>query len=128
MSLTPADYKEQVSNEAMHEGMIAGGLTLVPSASVVYFAVQKSPFFRLRTNWQSRTAMAIMPALFAFAYTSETYLHHRMQDMAAQTIAQQQQPQKNQTRISNFSALVDQQQQTKKPMEEGQTARDLLTL
>ena len=50
-----------------------------------------------------------------------------MQDMAAQTIAQQQQPQKNQTRTNNFSALVD-QQQTKKPMEEGQTARDLLTL
>lgn len=37
------------------------------------------------TNWQSRTAIVIMPALFAFAVTSENKLIHRMEEVASET-------------------------------------------
>lgn len=78
MSLTPDTRRQEASNEAMHEGVIAGGLVLVPSVGALYMAMQHSKTFVARTNWQSRTAMAIMPALFVFAFTAETYLHDKM--------------------------------------------------
>ena len=34
------------------------------------------------TNWQSRTALVIMPALFTFAFTSERMLDYKMQELA----------------------------------------------
>jgi hypothetical protein len=37
------------------------------------------------TNWQSRTAMVLMPALFAFAFTAENKLIHRMEEVADET-------------------------------------------
>lgn len=37
------------------------------------------------TNWQSRTAMVIMPALFAFAFTAENKMIHRMEEVAEET-------------------------------------------
>ena len=36
------------------------------------------------TNWQSRTALAIMPPLFAFGYAAESKLVHRMHEMASE--------------------------------------------
>ena len=57
MSLTPHEKNEEVTNHAMHEGFLNGFFTLVPSAGAVYIAIQQSPAFRARTNWQSRTAL-----------------------------------------------------------------------
>jgi hypothetical protein len=37
------------------------------------------------TNWQSRTAITIMPALFVFALTSEHKMSHRMKEVAEET-------------------------------------------
>lgn len=37
------------------------------------------------TNWQSRTAIAIMPALFVFTLTSEMKMVHRMEEVAGET-------------------------------------------
>ena len=37
------------------------------------------------TNWQSRTALVIMPALFAFAFTAEQKMVHRMEEVAEET-------------------------------------------
>lgn len=34
------------------------------------------------TNWQSRTALVIMPALFTFAFSAERMLDHKMQELA----------------------------------------------
>jgi hypothetical protein len=47
-----------------------GFFTLIPSSSAVYLAMKNSPRFAARTNMQSRTALAIMPALFMFAWTA----------------------------------------------------------
>lgn len=35
------------------------------------------------TNWQSRTALMIMPPLFAFAFSAEQQLVHNMKEMAS---------------------------------------------
>lgn len=92
----------------MQQGLVVGGLVLVPSMSAIYLALRHSPAFVLRTNWQSRTAMAIMPALFAFALTSETHLHSKM----VLNAAQQQQQEKSTTKTmtlqetKNLSSLA----------------------
>ena len=47
-----------------------------------------SPFRFARvqfTNWQSRTALVIMPALFVFTLTSEQKMLHRMEEVAQET-------------------------------------------
>jgi hypothetical protein len=81
VSLTPIERSQEVATDATHEGLLNGFFTLVPSTAAVYLASQ-NPAFRARTNLQSRTAMAIMPALFIFALTSEHKLTHRMKQVA----------------------------------------------
>lgn len=83
-SLTPKSRSNEVTSEAMNEGLIYGSLTFVPSLAGLYYAMQ-NPKFRKFTNWQSRTAMAIMPPLFIFAFTSEKKLEHRMKQVADDT-------------------------------------------
>ena len=56
----------------------------IPSTLAVYAAMTFSPKFVKSTNWQSRTALAIMPPLFAFAAAAENKLVHRMHEMAAE--------------------------------------------
>jgi len=85
MSLTPAHRNAEATNEAMQEGMIAGGLVLAPASAAVYIALQRSPGFVKATNWQSRTALAIMPALFSFAWTAERHLDHKMEEIATES-------------------------------------------
>ena len=48
---------------------------------LVLLPCNRLPLWKL-TNWQSRTAMTIMPAFFVFALTSEHKLNHRMQEVA----------------------------------------------
>mmetsp|Transcript_19907 Transcript_19907/g.55332 ORF Transcript_19907/g.55332 Transcript_19907/m.55332 type:complete len:251 (-) Transcript_19907:475-1227(-) len=83
-SLTPQHKSEEVTADAMNEGLINGTLTLIPSLGVLYAAMQR-PGFRKVTNWQSRTAMTIMPALFVFGLTGEKKLEHRMKQLADET-------------------------------------------
>lgn len=81
VSLTPIERNAEVTTLATNEGLMNGFFTLVPSTFAVYIAMQ-NPGFCARTNVQSRTAMAIMPALFMFAITSEHKLNHRMKEVA----------------------------------------------
>jgi hypothetical protein len=83
-SLTPQHRNKEVTDAAMAEGIQSGVLTLIPTLGALYIAMQK-PGFRKVTNWQSRTAMAIMPAFFMFAFTAENKLMHRMHEVAEET-------------------------------------------
>ena len=81
-SLTPAERNAEATAAAMWEGTVNGVMTLIPSTAAVYLAMKNSPRFLARTNMQSRTALAIMPALFVFAWTAvrdyvaSCYYHH----------------------------------------------------
>lgn len=82
MSLTPQHRSAEATAEAMQEGLVAGGMVMVPTIAGIFIAMKQSPTFLQRTNWQSRTAIAIMPALFTFAWTSERHLEHKMIEIA----------------------------------------------
>jgi hypothetical protein len=83
-SLTPKSRSEEVTGAAMSEGMLNGAMVLIPSMAGLYGAMQNAKFRKV-TNWQSRTAMTIMPALFAFALSSEHKLNHRKHEVAEET-------------------------------------------
>jgi hypothetical protein len=59
-------------------------MALIPSTGAVYLAM-RNPRFVKATNWQSRTALAIMPALFMYGYAAESKLIHRMEEVAEET-------------------------------------------
>uniref|UniRef100_A0A7S2EXZ1 HIG1 domain-containing protein n=1 Tax=Trieres chinensis TaxID=1514140 RepID=A0A7S2EXZ1_TRICV len=81
-SLTPIHKSEETADAAFREGVASGILALIPSGASVYYAMHRYPNFVRATNWQSRTALVVMPALFVFALSSETKLNHRMKEMA----------------------------------------------
>ncbi|CAB9512168.1 Hypoxia induced protein conserved region [Seminavis robusta] len=81
-SLTPDTRKEEVSNDAMKEGLLNGLFTLIPTTGAMYVAVKQSPWLRRSTNMQARTALCIMPALFVFGFTAEEKVVHRMREIA----------------------------------------------
>lgn len=85
MSLTPASRNQEATNDAVREGAVSGLLTFAPAVGALYIALKTSPTFVKRTNWQSRTALVVMPTLFAFAYTAEHKLSHRMREIASET-------------------------------------------
>lgn len=82
-SLTPTDRSIEAIQAATYDGIISFGLTLVPSTFVVYTAMKNKKFVRA-TNWQSRTALVIMPSLFMYAISSEMKLNHKMEEMASE--------------------------------------------
>ena len=84
-SLTPLERSDEAVQAANTEGMINGFMTLLPSIAGVALLVRNNPSFAARTNYQSRTALAIMPAMFVAALTSEHKLSHRMRQMAMET-------------------------------------------
>jgi hypothetical protein len=81
-SLTPGHRSDEATSAAFRDGLVSGGLALIPSSLAVYTAMQTSKTFVKSTNWQSRTALVIMPALFSFAFSSEHTLNNKMQQMA----------------------------------------------
>jgi len=83
-SLTPLSRSDEVTGEAMNEGLVNGTMVFVPTLGAMYLAL-KNPTFRKITNVQSRTAMVLMPALFAFGFFSENKLINRMEEVAAET-------------------------------------------
>lgn len=80
-SLTPQYRANEATEAAMLDGLLAGGVTLIPSSLAVWAATHNKSFMR-STNYQSRTAMVVMPALFMFAFSSETKLLHKMNEIA----------------------------------------------
>mmetsp|Transcript_10129 Transcript_10129/g.11239 ORF Transcript_10129/g.11239 Transcript_10129/m.11239 type:complete len:183 (-) Transcript_10129:2123-2671(-) len=84
-SLTPSNRSNEATKAATQDGLISGFVTLVPSTAAVYMAMKNSPKFVKATNWQSRTALAIMPPFFMYALASETKLNHKMREMASET-------------------------------------------
>ena len=85
MSLTPESRAAEATTDATYEGMLNGVLTLVPSMAGVGYLLKNYPVFAARTNWQSRTAIAIMPAVFVAALSSELKLSNRMREIAQET-------------------------------------------
>lgn len=83
-SLTASERSAEVTAAAFQEGLFAGALTLIPSTAAVYTAMRNQKFVRA-TNWQSRTALTIMPPLFAFAISAELKLSHSMEEMKRKT-------------------------------------------
>lgn len=83
-SLTPSERSAEITAGAFQEGAIAGSLTLIPSTAAVYAAMRNNTFLR-STNWQSRTALAIMPPLFMFAISAEMKLSNSMEEMASKS-------------------------------------------
>jgi hypothetical protein len=69
----------------MKDALISGTLTLIPSYGAVWLAMQNSPRFVKATNWQSRTALVIMPALFMFGWTAESKVNYKMHEVAQET-------------------------------------------
>jgi uncharacterized protein (UPF0305 family) len=84
-SLTPKHREAEAVAEATNEGFFNGLLVLIPSVAAVGLALRHSPAFALRTNWQSRTAMAVMPAFFVTALTGEQRLSQRMREIASES-------------------------------------------
>ena len=83
-SLTPQYRSEEATDAAMTDGLIAGGITLIPSSAAVWAATH-SPKFMKSTNYQSRTALVVMPALFMFAFSSESKLMNKMNEIASES-------------------------------------------
>jgi hypothetical protein len=81
-SLTPASRADEATAEAAWEGTLNGVCTLIPSIGLVALAYYRHPTFALRTTAASRTAMAIMPALFISALSSELKMVDKMREMA----------------------------------------------
>lgn len=73
-TLTTKEDAEATVWVAVMDGLVSGGLAAIPSSLAVYAAMNFSPKFVRGTNWQSRTALVIMPALFAFASSAESKL------------------------------------------------------
>ena len=84
-SLTPHTRNAEATAAAMQEGLLSGVMMLIPSTGIVYYLTNHVPKFAARTNMQSRTALAIMPALFMFAFTAETHLTYKMHEIAKET-------------------------------------------
>ncbi len=83
-SLTPSHRSNEATSAATIDGLVSGFLTLIPSTGAVYVAMQTSPKFVKVTNWQSRTALAIMPPFFMYAFAAEKKLTHKMEEMASE--------------------------------------------
>lgn len=78
--LTPHSRSDEAGEDALHEGLMHGLLTILPTGGALYAAMQ-NPSFVKRTNWQSRTALVVMPALFMFTFTSEQKHLHKMREV-----------------------------------------------
>mmetsp|Transcript_138 Transcript_138/g.252 ORF Transcript_138/g.252 Transcript_138/m.252 type:complete len:300 (-) Transcript_138:264-1163(-) len=83
-TLTPASRAEEVTATAFRDGMFSALCAGIPS-SLAVAAAMKNPTFVKSTNWQSRTAMVIMPALFMFSASGEQKLRHKMEQVASET-------------------------------------------
>jgi len=80
-SLGGASQSAEVTNAAMTDGLISAVLMGIPSTFGVWTGMRYPKFVKV-TNWQSRTALAIMPPLFMFALASEQKVNHQMREMA----------------------------------------------
>jgi len=82
--ITPNSRLELATGAAVQDGIMSGVLIFLPSSFALWTAM-KYPKFVKSTNWQSRTALVLMPTLFAFAIASEQKLYHKMREMANET-------------------------------------------
>lgn len=84
-SQTPLNRAEEVANLSFSEGLLSGLVTLIPSSGALWYFMKTSPTFVKSTNWQSRTALVIMPPLFVFGLTSEQKVNQKMEEMASES-------------------------------------------
>lgn len=83
-SLTPREREQEVNALGIESGIMGAACALLPSSMGVYFGMKHSPTFLKYTNWQSRTALVIMPPLFMFSLAGEQKINHKMRQMAAE--------------------------------------------
>lgn len=83
-SLTPREREQEVNALGIESGIMSAACALLPSSMGVYFGMKRSPTFLKYTNWQSRTALVIMPPLFMFSLAGEQKINHKMRQMAAE--------------------------------------------
>jgi hypothetical protein len=82
--LTPASRSDEATEEASNEGLIHAFFTMVPAAGAVMIAM-RDPRFVKWTNWQSRTALVVMPTLFMFSFSGESRHLGKMREIANET-------------------------------------------
>lgn len=81
--MTTSQKAEVVSARAFREGCFNGAIAFIPSYGAVWAAMKNAKFLK-STNWQSRTALVIMPPLFTFAFTAESTLGKINREMASE--------------------------------------------
>eukprot|EP00542_Grammatophora_oceanica_P014954 CAMPEP_0194035446 /NCGR_PEP_ID=MMETSP0009_2-20130614/7872_1 /TAXON_ID=210454 /ORGANISM="Grammatophora oceanica, Strain CCMP 410" /LENGTH=274 /DNA_ID=CAMNT_0038676801 /DNA_START=156 /DNA_END=980 /DNA_ORIENTATION=+ len=84
MSLTPKHRESEITTTAFQDAMTTAVMIGIPSIGAVLLA-SRSPKFMKITNASSRTALAIMPPMFSFAFTGEMKMQHRMHEVAQET-------------------------------------------
>lgn len=86
-SLTPEERSGDAKWAAIVDGAMSAMMTGLASASAVWYSQKNIPSFRKLTNFQSKTALVIMPPLFAFGFASESTLLTFQRRMAEDAIA-----------------------------------------
>ena len=71
------ELQHEAADDAIAEGLFNALLAAIPSGAALALFM-RNPNFVKRTNYQSRTAIFIMPPLFVFGLTSEQRLIHRV--------------------------------------------------
>ena len=87
-SLTPADRYNDAKRVATVDGAFSALCVGIGSGSGIWYLMKNSSSFRKFTNFQSRTALVIMPPLFAFALSSEMALTNFQRNLADETETQ----------------------------------------
>jgi len=82
-SITPLDRADEVSQKCFQDGIMAGAVAMIPTGGILYYLEHNNEKFRKYTNFQSKTALFIMPCLLTFGIVSENGLINRMRDMVA---------------------------------------------
>lgn len=83
---TPLSHHDETTNAALDEGIKYGVVTLGIMLGVLQVAMKKSPTFVARTNWQSRTAIVIMPPLFMGTLKSEQKVASKRREILTGTV------------------------------------------
>ena len=81
-SLNPAERSSEAKYAAVKDGLMSGICVGIASTTGVWYMMTNNANFKKLTNYQSRTALAIMPALFAFGFASENTLMMYQRQMA----------------------------------------------
>ena len=81
-NLTPKENYGIAKYAAIKDGVMSGICVGIASTTAVWYMMKSNATFRKLTNFQSRTGMVIMPALFTFGIASENTLLNYQRQLA----------------------------------------------